>query len=121
MREENYEAQYRSLYQQNRDAVIYFNKTRIIDANQAALDLFEATIDEFIGKEIYDYTGDRAQALERAEKRSNGISESYNSEIKTGSGVKEIEVVSTPVNAGGITSYSIIRDVTEKNQLERRY
>ena len=121
MREENYEALYRSLYQQNRDAVIYFNKTTIIDANQAALDLFEATIDEFIGKEIYDYTGDRAQALERAEKRLHGIPESYNSEIQTGSGLKEIEVVSTPVNAVGVTSYSIIRDVTEKNQLERRY
>ena len=102
VREDNYEALYRSLFQQNRDAVIYFNKTTIIDANQAALALFEATIDEFIGKEIHEYTDDREQAIERADKRSHGISGSYTSEIKTKHGIKEIEVVSTPVNTGNI-------------------
>lgn len=39
--------------------------------------------------------------------------------INTPSGVKELEVSSTPVNIQEVSSLSIIRDVTERNRIER--
>ena len=98
MREENYETLYKYLYENNRDAVVYFNGATIIDANQAALDLFEVSKDEFIGKEIFEFSVSKEKTLERIQQRAQGISSFYTSEIKTPSGVKNIEVSSNPVN-----------------------
>jgi PAS domain S-box-containing protein len=121
LREENYETLYKYLYENNRDAVVYFNGATIIDANQAALDLFEVSKDEFIGKEIFEFSVNREKTLERIQQRAHGISSFYTSEIKTPNGVKNIEVSSNPVNIGEITSYGLIRDVTAKLRLEHRY
>ena len=118
---DNYEELYRSLFSANRDAVIFLNKSIIVEANQAALDLVEVTREEFIGKEITSFAVNPILTAERVKDRLKGISGFYTSTIKTGDTVKEIEVSSTPLKVGGITSYSIIRDVTEKNQYERRY
>lgn len=113
---------YESLFHDNGDAVIFFNGTKIVDANKAALDLFDIdNVNDFIGKEIYEYTHDEEETKTRAESRQKGLSEFYTRKIYTKKSVKEIEVSSTPINQDGISSFSIIRDVTEKNELENRF
>ncbi len=121
MNEKEYETLYKSLFDNNRDAIIFFNGTQITNANNSALDLFEAKPDEFIGHQIYEYTRDEKQAKQRADNRLKSIPEFYTSRITTKTGVKEIEVSSSPVNIQGVTSYSIIRDVTERNKAEAQY
>jgi len=113
---------YASLFHDSRDAVIFFKGTRIVDANKAALDLFEVgNINDFSGKEIYEYTRDETEAKRRAESKQKGLSESYTRKIYTKKGVKDIEVSSTPINHPEISSFSIIRDITEKKELENKY
>ncbi|MBD3172490.1 PAS domain S-box protein, partial [Candidatus Bathyarchaeota archaeon] len=121
MVKEKHESLYESLFKNNRDAVIFFNETTIVDANKSALDLFEVDPDEFIGHEIYEFTLDKEKANKRAERRLQGVSESFTTEIRTPKGVKELEVSSTAVNIENITSYSIIRDITERKNLEQRF
>ncbi len=116
----DYETLYNSLFTNSRDAVIFFNKSKITAANKAALDLFESTQTEFIGKDISDFTQDSGEPNERMWKRP-GIPWFYTRQINTPSGVKDIEVTSTPVNIPEITSFSIIRDVTERNRTEQKY
>lgn len=121
MREDNYDTLYRSLYQNNRDAIITFNRAVIVDANKAALDLFEVIQEEFIGKEIYDFSVDPDRTRARVQLRDNGIAELYSTAVKTKRGIKEVEVTSIPVNVGDITSYGIIRDITDRLRTVRRY
>ena len=121
MNEKEYKTLYESLFDNNRDAIIFFNKTQITNANQAALELFEVTPTQFIGHQIYEFTKDENASKKRAVKRLEGESEFYTSRITIKSGVKEIEVSSTPVKIQGITSYSIVRDVTERNKAEAQY
>ena len=121
MNEEEYKTLYESLFDNNRDAIIFFNKTQITNANQAALNIFEVMFEEFIGHQIYEFTRDEETSKQRAENRLKGESEFYTSKITTRSGVKEIEVSSTPVNIQGTTSYSIVRDVTLRNKAEAKY
>lgn len=118
---EKYEELYLSLFRANRDAVIFLNKSIIVEANQAALDLVELTRDEFIGKDIKLFSVNPELTAERIKERLQGISGFYTTTMKTGGTIKEIEVSSTPLVTNGVTSYSIIRDVTQKNQYERRY
>jgi len=117
----DYESLYKSLFDNNRDAIIFFNKTEIVNANQSALDLFEETYENLIGKHIYDYTKKKTEALKRAESRVNGKPEFFNTEIHVKSGEKVLEVSATPVQFKDITSYTIVRDVTERNKTEQRY
>lgn len=121
MREDNYDTLYRSLYLNNRDAIITFHESTILDANRAALDLFEVTREEFIGREIYQFSINVEKTRQRIIDRSEGKGEFYTSAIKTKSGIKDIEVTSIPVDVDQITSYGIIRDITEKLRTERRY
>jgi PAS domain S-box-containing protein len=121
VREDNYETLYKYLNENNRDAVIYFNGSTILDANQAALDLFEVSPEEFIGKEIYEFSTEKEKTKERIKQRAQGISGFYSTKIITSSGVKDVEVSSTPVNIGDITSYGLVRDVSEIVRLEYRY
>ncbi len=121
MAETDYKTLYESVFNINRDAIIFFNKTVITNANQTALELFEVSSDEFIGHNIYEYTHDEQTSKQRVERRLKGEPEFYLSSIETRSGRKEIEVSSTPVNLTGITSYSIVRDVTERKRIEERY
>ena len=116
-----HESLYESLFNNNRDAVIFFNETTIVNANKSALDLFEVDPDEFIGHEIYEFTLDKEKANKRAERRQRGVSESFTTEISTPKGAKELEISSTAVNFENITSYSIIRDITERKNLEQRF
>ncbi|MCW4012807.1 MAG: PAS domain S-box protein, partial [Candidatus Bathyarchaeota archaeon] len=116
-----YKLLYNSLIENSRDAIILFKKTQIFNANQAALDIFEVTKEDFIDHHIYEFTQDKESSIKRAENRTKGEAEFYTSEIKTASGIKEIEVSSTPINVNDITSFSIVRDVTEKNRTEKRH
>lgn len=120
VREENYDTLYRTLYLNNRDAVITFRGPTVIDANQAALDLFEITREKFIGQEISEFSLDKEKTKERVKTRAKGIPGFYLSKIQTKSGVKDIEVSSTPVNIGNVTSFGVIRDVTERLRAEHR-
>lgn len=112
---------YRSLFDNNRDAVIFFNGTTIVNANKSAFKLFEVSPDEFIGQEIIEFTDDPEKSVKRAEERLRGLSGSFTTRIETPGGVKELEIASTAVDFEGVTSYSVIRDVTERNRLERNY
>lgn len=117
----DYELPLRSLFKNNHDGVIFYNKSTIIDANKTALDIHEVDREEFIGHDIYEFTLNKEKTLERTKKRLQGIPETYEAVIKTKSGIKEIEVSATPIDHQNITSYSIIRDITERKQTERRY
>ena len=121
MAETDHKTLYESLFSTSRDAIIFFNGAMIINANQAALDLFEVTSDEFIGHQIYEFTKDKEDCRRRIERRLRGESEFYTGTIETRSGKKEIEVSSTAVSIQNITCYCIIRDITERKQLVEKY
>ncbi len=121
MSEGKYEELYKSLFENNRDAVIFFNETTIVNANQSALDLFEVGREEFIGHELYEFTLDKEEIIERAKRRLQGVSESFTTKIDTPEGVKLLEVSATSVNIENITSYCIVRDITQRKRLEQRF
>jgi PAS domain S-box-containing protein len=101
--------------------VIFFNETTIIEANQSALDLFEVTLEEFIGHEIYEFTLDKENIIERVKQRLEGVSGFFTTKIHTPTGVKELEVSLSPATVEKITSYSIVRAITGRKRLEQRY
>lgn len=119
MREENYETLYRSLYEKSRDAVIYLEDTTILDANNAAFDLFEVNPNELIGKDIQEFIGDQKQDhTKKALGEDSGV---YTPEIKTKSDQKHIEITSIDVNLKDLSSFLVVRDITEITRLEHQY
>ena len=112
---------YRSLFDNNRDAIIFFKKTTIVNANKSAFRLFEVEPDDFIGHDIGEFFVNPEGADKKAEDRIIGVSGSFTTQIEVPSGVKAIEIASTAVEVEDITSYSVIRDVTEQKRLERNY
>ena len=112
---------YDNLIKNSKDAILFLKGTKIIDANQRALDFFEVRREDFIGKEIYEFSQNEEQTQKRAEKRRKGIPEYYTATLQTSNSLKEAEVYAIPVDTENLTSISIIRDVTEYNRLDRKY
>ncbi|MCB2172640.1 PAS domain S-box protein, partial [archaeon] len=112
---------YDNLLQNNKDAILFLKGTKIIDANQRALDFFEVKKEDFIGKEIYKFSQNKKQTKKRAEKRRKGIPEYYTATLQTPNSLREAEVYAIPIDTENLTSISIIRDVTEYNRLDRKY
>ncbi|MBD3171393.1 GAF domain-containing protein [Candidatus Bathyarchaeota archaeon] len=115
------ETLYKILFQHIREAIIFLNKTTIINANQAALDLFQLTEKELIGREIYEFTENPEEDIRRTQKTLLGVPDNHTTTIHTPSGEREIEVLSTPLDINGLTSYALLRDVTTRNRLQRGY
>ena len=112
---------YESLFDNNRDGVLYFNKDIIVKANKTAREIFDAEEEEFVGTSVFDFALDKEESKRRVEDRLKGVSELFTMEIKTKKGIKTIEVSGNPIKQPGVTSFSIIRDVTERISLETRY
>ncbi|MCW4013956.1 MAG: PAS domain S-box protein, partial [Candidatus Bathyarchaeota archaeon] len=110
-----------NLLKNSKDAIIFLKGTTIINANQKALDFFEVKKEDFIGREIYEFSQNKEQTQKRVEKRRQGILEYYTAELQTSNSLKEAEVYAIPVNTEKVTSISIIKDVTEYNRLDRKY
>ncbi len=121
MGETNNEELYRSLYNESRDGVIYFKGSTIVDANKAALSFFEVELEEFIGKEIHQFTGRRDESNETSIDKKHMLLGIQKLRIETKSGSKFVEVHLIPIQVGEYSMYSIVRDITEKTQLEQRY
>lgn len=115
------ETLYKVLFQHIREAIIFLNKTTIINANQAALDLFQLPEKELIGREIYEFTENPEEDIQRTQKTLLGVPDNHTTTIQTPSGEREIEVLLTPVDIKGLTSYALLRDVTKRNRLQRGY
>ncbi|MCB2171626.1 PAS domain S-box protein [archaeon] len=112
---------YESLFNNNRDGVLYFNEDIIVKANKTALEIFDAEENGLVGKSVFNFTLDKEESERRVEDRLRGIPELFTMEIKTKKGNKTIEVSATPIKHPGVTSFSIIRDVSERIRLETRY
>lgn len=112
---------YDNLLKNSKDAILFLKGTTIIDANQRALDFFEVKKEDFIGKEIFKFSQNKKQTKKRAEKRRKDIPEYYTATLQTPNSLREAEVYAIPIDTENLTSISIIRDVTEYNQLDRKY
>lgn len=88
-----------------------------MDANKAAHELLEVKSGTLIGKIITSFTDNNALNPEKINKKQR----STKTKIKVPSGEKHLEITTSHVNHQSITSYSIIRDITERENHETKY
>ena len=120
------EEQYRTLFDESRDAIyITSREGKFLDVNRALLELFEYSREEMIDtlnvEEIYVYPGDRDTFQKEIEK--NGSVTDYEVKFCKKNGTEMDCLLTGSVrrsSTGRILGYQgIIRDVTEQKRIER--
>ncbi len=117
------EQRYRGLFEDSRDAIYMTSDGRLVDVNQAMLDLFGYTKEEMIGMEVsrvYTDPADRSGVVERLNK---GSLKDYDVTFKKKDGtVMDCLLTASARRAedGTIMGYQgVIRDVTERKLAEK--
>ncbi len=101
--------------------LIFFKDSIIVEANQAALDLFEVEDkSSFIGEDVKKFMPLGEPIDERARKRRDGVSESFETSIIAGGKEKVIQVAAVALKLPGITSFNILSDVSETTNLRKK-
>ena len=120
------EGRYRTLFEQSRDAVyISSREGRLVDANQAFLDLLGFTRKEAENMDILNtYADPAARTRFQEEIERSGSVENYEIELQGKDGVKKDCLLTSALRRetdGALLGYQgIIRDVTERNRLEKQ-
>jgi PAS domain S-box-containing protein len=123
------EERYRTLFEESRDAIIVTQDNKIIAANQAALDLFDYTLEEMVGLDVQEidvYPGERFRFQQEMEEK--GFVRDYEVKLRKKKGT-EIDCLFTATvrraSDNSILGYQgIIHDITPRKALEevwRRY
>jgi PAS domain S-box-containing protein len=117
------EERYRTLFEQSRDAIFISKDAQVVDANQAALDLFGYTREEAIGldvEKVYNNPADRGKFREAIGKY--GSVKDFELQLKRKDGTPIECLVTATLRQGDDGSspeiQGIIRDVTERKQAE---
>ncbi len=115
---------YRSLFEDSRDAILISERDGgIIEANQAACELFGYSRGEIVGidvRSLYAHPTDRARFKEEIEK--HGFVRDYEVKLRTRDGDEIDCLLTTSVRKdtdGNVLGYQgIVRDVTDRKSLE---
>ncbi len=119
------EQRYRGLVEGSRDAIfVTMCDGRVVDFNQAALDLFGYTRDELPGLNVSALYADRAdRGRFRAEIERAGSVRDYEVRLRRRNGTELTGLLTATVRTakdGGVAGYQgILRDITERRRLER--
>ncbi len=117
------EERYRTLFQESRDAIVFSNpEDRYTDGNQAALDLYGCTREEFlelsISERYVDPADEERHLQEYAEK---GYAEDFEVRLRKKDGT-EMDCLITSVERrdsdGNLAYRGVIRDITERKRAE---
>jgi two-component system cell cycle sensor histidine kinase/response regulator CckA len=118
------EARYRALFDQAYDAIIVENADEeILDANEAAVELFGYPVEELLTKSTKDLQSPELRARPSLPMYSDpyaAAGEHFETTIMQRDGTRTpVEMTVTPLEAGGQRLFmSIIRDITERKQAE---
>ena len=120
------ETRYQGLFEDSRDAIVLVTKEgRIIDINQAGLDLFGYTREEMMridALELYIYPDDRRRLQHDIDRK--GYVRDYELTLRKKDRTEMdclVTVTAKRADDGSIIGYqSIIRDITEYKELEKR-
>ena len=118
------EQRYRTLFEQSRDAIFVANEGRIVDANQAALDLFGYTREEAVGVDtglVYADASDQAKFREAV--NTHGAVREFEVRLRRKNG-DIIDCLMTAAlqrdeKGDRVGVQGIVRDITERKRAER--
>ena len=117
---------YRALFEESRDAIIISERDgAIVEANQAACDMFGYTREEIVGIDVRSlYANPRDRGGFRQEIEAHGFVRDYELKLRTRDGRELDCIVTTAVRRaadGSVLGYQgIVRDVTERKSLENK-